>query len=497
MAGFGIGGIGSGIDWGALVDASIKGDLESLQRTIGRREVFLNAERTVFSQLQGGMGALRTSINAFKSSGGFQTKTFTSSDTSVVTGAAGPNAGVQSAKIEVLSLATNASARLKATSTDAVVNSGEDTTIKFNVRGSAKEIEVPEGTTLSELATLINNSNSGVTATVYNTNDGTDNPVRLVITDNMLGKWDAPSGDDSGEDPVEDPEAGNNIQFVNFASVLDGIEADPEYLAPESTVVRINGEEIVRNNHVVSDVLPGVTLNLNSAKPGEEITINIGESTSGAKAAMKKMIDSYNEVYKFLAAALKSDPAETTQKNPTAGSSSLRSIMTQLQSAMTAPIYGSGGTKFNSLTDIGVTTIRNDTEAHRNGQLELDEAKFDSLVKSDFDDMVAFFEGFVNEEGKKEGGFAHKMEDLMKGFLQSGSGAIPAKIASLNSSIARVTKDKERRLEQIQRKETRMVERFARLESQLAALGSQQGQLESAIQSMNNTSSFIANRGRR
>ncbi|TVQ78262.1 MAG: hypothetical protein EA369_07280 [Bradymonadales bacterium] len=487
---FGLSGLGSGINWRQLIDTIIRADEESVARTLGRREVLVNVERTVFSNLQGAMTGLRTSIQALNSTGNFRTKTVTSSDPSIVTASATNSASVQSAKVEVLSLATQAQARMKFASTDAVVHEAAgNAEITLKVRGVERKLEVPTGTTLSQLAELINSSNMGVRATVYNTNDGTDTPARLSLTDNQLGTWTDPSAE-GDEDSV-------NIEFVDFSSVLDQVDEDPEYIPAEQTVVKINGEEVRRNNHSITDVLPGMTLSLRDAKPGTTVTLSVNESTGNALSAMKRFVESYNEVINILRSSLRVDLSEEVQSNPTAGNSTLRGILTQLQAAVTRPIDSGGlDSMFSSMTDLGITSVRNTTDPSKNGHLQLNEALFNAAINTDFDGVIDFLEGALKEDGQRGKGFADKMGDLMTSFLASETGSITSTIKSLDSTLRRVSADKIKRVEQINAKEKRLVERFARLESQLAGLNQQQNTLDSALNSLNQLQTFISRRGK-
>lgn len=482
MSGFQISGLGSGIDWGALVGQVIQADTQALINTVGRREVNLSQQQAVYSNVQGAMTNLRSSFQAFQSAGNFKTKVSSSSDAAIVTASATPSAAVSSVKVKVLSMATQAEARMSFESTDAVVHNGDEAEIKLIVRGIERTLKVPNNTTLSELGDIINAANIGVRANVYNTNDGSETPARLALTDIAMGAW-------------ENPDDLPNIQFVDFANTLSNVDVDPTYIEPEQTVVEINGEQIVRNNHVISDIIPGVNLQIKSADPEKEVTISINDSTQNAGNAIKKMVEAYNNVFVMLKQALASNPGAETQTNPTASDSTLRSVLTQMQSEITRIIPGiANESEISSLADIGVTSINNTANPGQNGQLQFDESKFNAALNSKFEDVVKFFEGYRDENDQKVEGFADKMDKIMAGFLASGTGAITSRIDSIKQQIDRVTDEKLRKIEQIERKEERLTARFARLEAQLGGLSSQQGTLDSALQSLANTQRAISNR---
>jgi flagellar hook-associated protein 2 len=482
MSGFNISGLGSGIDWNNLISSVIDADTQALINTVGRREVTLSQQQAVFSNVKGAMTNFRTSIQAFKSAGNFRTKVSTSSDQNIITASASATATPQNVKVKVLSVATQAEARLSFEGTDSIVHTGDEVEATIKVRGVERKLTIPNGTTLAELADIINAANIGIRANVYESNDGTDTPARLNITDVAMGPW-------------ENPEDLPNIEFTDFANVLSNISEDPTYIEPSQTVVEIRGEQIVRNNLIISDVLPGVNLQVKAADPEKEITISITESTANAGNAVKKMIDSYNQVIGTLRQALAVDLSQDVQENPTAGDSTLRGMLTQLQSNITSVVQDlPEGNSIQSLADLGVTSIRSSSDPAQNGFLQFDEAKFNAAIGPKFDEIVQFFEGYRDSNDTKVPGYVDKMDDLMQSFLATQTGAIEAKLNGLRESLKTLNVEKLRRIEFIERKEERLTLRFARLESQLASLNSQQSQLDSAITSLNNTQQQISRR---
>lgn len=487
MSGFGISGLGSGIDWQLYIDSAIKAETDALARTIGRREVRNTAVLTAFSNVKGVMDQLNTSVKGFAFAQDFKDKTVSVSDSSVATGTATLSANAQSIDLFVETLATNEEQTITAETVDSVIHNGAETTVTINVRGEDKTVEIGSGTTLSDMATSINSANIGVTAIVYDSGDGTSDPARLVLVDDSLG---------------EEAEGEDNIQFADasFFDLLDNLESGDvtKTRTAQNTEVLINGQTVVRENHTLSDVLPGVTLKLKNEhtsadNPDDPIKITIQEDTSGASSKMEDFVSRYNEVATMLKQALRFDPNGDPSANPTSGNSTLRSVMSRLQNAMTSTLELPDDTDIRSLSDLGVETIFSSEDSSENGLLEFDASKFKSALDSNYDDVIRFFEGF-EEEGVEYSGFAEKLEGVMNSFLDSTNGSINTKIDSLNQELKDLSDQKQRKLERIAAKEERMTAKFARLESQMAKLNSQQSALESAIQSINLNNKAISNR---
>lgn len=480
-------GLGSGIDFQAMIDAVIQAEQAKVARTITQKAVSAQSQQVVFQNAKGALNSLDAAIKDFQFAQDLKTKKAKSSDETKFTAIATLNAPIQTTKIEVAQLANNEEARMSFASTDSIVHSGSDTTITINVRGVDKTVDVPSGTTLAELATLINKAGIGVSANTYDSGDGTATPARLTIKDNQLGDYDG------GTD---------NIVFTAFSSQLDQISSDPSITtaAQDSEVIIGEGageETITFSSHTLSGVIPGVTLKLLSESPtGEKETLTISEDISNASTKMKNLVDRYNEAVTMLRQATAFDLTQDTQTNPTAGDSTLRGVLTRLQTAITGQITSlPDGLAIHSLTELGITSVFSGDNTSANGTLEFDASKFNAALENNYDDLIKFFEGFT-EDSVTYNGWSDQMIDVMSSFLRSPDGAIVSKISSLDTQLKRLSEEQTDALERIAQKEEFLTQKYARLESQLSALNGQQSQLEASIQSISLTNQAIANKKR-
>src|SRR5690606_29466781 len=120
-------------------------------------------------------------------------------------------------------------------------------------------------------------------------------------------------------------------------SGLNGVSTSFEKtVAAQDTHVRIEGQDIYRDSHVISDVIPGVSFQVLKEDPETPVTLTVTESITGASDKVQTLVDRYNEVVALLKKALQFDPNLKTQTNPTAGNSSLRNILTRVQSTFTS-----------------------------------------------------------------------------------------------------------------------------------------------------------------
>jgi len=490
MSGLGISGIGSGVDWGQYVDAIIKAEQKAIANTLGRREVISTAQKTVFANAKGTIDALAGAIRNFKFSGDFKVKSITSSNSDFITGTASLSASKQTLKVEIEKLAQSEVQRYTfASLTDSVTNA--DTNISVTVRGTVTSIAIPAGTTFEGLRDKINAARIGVTASAFNSGDGTGEPSRLTITDNKVGDQD-------------NVDTTANVTF-DFSTLLGTLATQDNDTNPvtathfirkaQNAYVRINGDLVVRDTNSISDVVPGVTLNLLQAQDGTEFTINVVESTKDAAAKVKDLVDKYNDVLKMLKAAIVYDPQARQQSNPTAGDSTLRNVLSRLQTGFMQPLttLPSSNESVRSLSDLGVVSSLNTSDPSSNGVLSFDPNKFNAALNANYDKVVQFFEG-LDADGTQYKGWADTLDGLMKSFTGGVTGAVTGKIASLDSDLKRITDDKVTKLERLVAKEERLRAKFARLEGQMAALQQQQSTLTQSIQALNLNSQAIANR---
>jgi flagellar hook-associated protein 2 len=184
-------GLASGIDTNAIIQ-----QLVALQQrqvtTLQNQQSGITTQETAFKtieanllDLQNQAGSLSNSIN-----GAFDTRTVTSSDQTIATGAASADAtpGIYSFKVNSLAQAQQIASE-GYTSAGSTITQG---TFGFQVGSGPVTTVTIDGTnnTLQGLASAINSSGGGITASVVN--DGSSNqPIRLLLTSNSTGASNA------------------------------------------------------------------------------------------------------------------------------------------------------------------------------------------------------------------------------------------------------------------------------------------------------------------
>lgn len=238
---------GQGIDVTTTVQQLVTAASAPEQQWQTQQQSIQSAEGVV-TQINTDLASLLTNVNSLQDAGGtLQSTSATSGNSNVVTASAAAGASLGTHVVVVNNLASTASyysaeAGLTSTST---LGSGS-----FNITTSAGTATINlNNQTLSQLAKSINSAtvngkSLGVTASVVSDSVGS----HLVIVANNSGKAGAFTLDDT-----KDPSLG-------MAVGSQGLDA----------VVNIDGIPINSGTDTVTGAIPGVTLQLQSAAPGNK-----------------------------------------------------------------------------------------------------------------------------------------------------------------------------------------------------------------------------------
>jgi len=120
------------------------------------------------------------------------------------------------------------------------------------------------------------------------------------------------------------------VAFTDDQNVLQTLEVLQPELADEvqagqDASFSVDGVSITRSSNLVSGVITGVTLLLNSADPGKAVTLTINQSSDAATAAIRSFVDAYNSARSYVREATAYDP-ETKTAGPLLGDSAVMTV---------------------------------------------------------------------------------------------------------------------------------------------------------------------------
>lgn len=296
--------------------------------------------------------------------------------------------------------------------------------------------------TLADLTAALNASGSPASAALINTGDGSAAPYRLVLTAKGTGTAGALTLDTSGINVL----APGQLSTVTAAS---------------DAQLKVGGATVTRSSNTVSDLLPGVTLNL--AQTGTS-TVTVGADPAGTSTKVQALVDALNGV---LSSIQTQTAYNSTSKKggPLSGDSLARGLATTLLDDVVSAT-GTGLTK--SLSQMGVQTTRN-------GTLAFDSAKLGTALQADPTGVASLLSGFAAQ---------------VEAFAKEQTGTLGTVTKAGQSAGA----EARRRQEQIDAFEVRMTAKeaayrakFAALDAALGSLRQQQSAMSAAIGSLPTT----------
>jgi flagellar hook-associated protein 2 len=444
MAGVRLGGVGSGLS--SVVDQIVAAEREPI-RNLENRKKNIETKSSLVSELETKLNGIKTGLTDIVGNAKFKDYTLNVSDTDVVAGTVEAEKAVPGQwKVEVLKLAENSG-----TLSNIIPNKNETRLgvgyLKFDTPDGQQTVYINDSNnTLEGVAKAINSASLGVSATVIQDGaDGTDG-YRLIISSEYYGR----------------------NQDVEFPTIylLDGqsdLYFDKERES-ENGLIKVNGFEVQVVGNKLEEVIPGVSLDLKSAKPGKVIDLNLSENYEVIETKLKSFVDSMNGVLGFIQQQNTMNEKTDTSKT-LGGDSSLRSLETRMRQMVQGAVYGTGGS-IDRLSQLGV-------EFNRSGTLEFKEDKFQKVLKTNPKDILAFLKG----DGGLQSGFIGKVRTTLDSTLNTSTGVISNKKRGLQTQITQLDRNIESKEKALANKEDNLRKKFSKMEETMSKLQAQGAQI--------------------
>ena len=292
--------------------------------------------------------ALTTAAQALtNTNGAINALTASSSDSTVLTASADSFAQAGTHSIVVNSLATTASYYTNAVATATTTLAAGTFQIAVGSGTPATVTIDNTDNTLNGLSAAINAQNLGVTASVITDASG----ARLALVSNTSGS--------TGGITVS-----GNTTGLTFHLAASGSNAS----------LTVDGVPVNSASNTVAGVIPGVTLNLNGASPGETVTLSLAPDVSQASTAVNQFVTAWNKVIGDINTQFAVSP-NGTGGGPLEADNNLRDIQNQLLAAISGSISGNSG--LVNLASIGINL-------NTDGTLSLNSATLSSALNTNF-----------------------------------------------------------------------------------------------------------------
>ena len=313
--------------------------------------------------------------------------------------------------------------------------------------GETKDIYVDsDNSNLSAIAKLINkNSDMGVSANVINDGSGSDTPWRLVLSLNATGD----------EKAAEFP-------YFYFVDGDEDFQLEFQREAHDAKV-KLDGFEIEAPENKLKELIPGLTIDLKKAKPGEEFTIKISEDVEAVGAKVGDLVGKLNAVLKFIKEQNSIDEKTDTSRT-LGGDIMLQSLQSRIHAAVFKDVNTESG--YHRVAELGMSF-------NRDGLIEFDQKKFQAAISGNYNMASQILTGYIDEEGQKSEGFMDNLNTTVNNSLRMPDGLIQSRKKTLQGSIEQIDRRIAQKQKYLEEKEKNLKDKFSRLEGTISKIKTQ------------------------
>lgn len=453
---FSFSGLGSGFSTDSILEKMMdveKAPIAGFQK----RQASVTQEQSAWRTINTRVLGMGTAADKLKSDDLYATRQAVSSNTDVLTATVGTGSAVGNFSVSVESLAQNHQQVSQGfAAQDAVVGTGS-ITIKVGA-ASFNPITIDStNNTLTGIRDAINKANPGVTASIIDAGESAGaNRYRLSLNSNTSGT--------AGKIDANFSLGGSSPAMTDMTAAQD---------AHIKLGTGTNAVDVYSSTNTVTGAIDGVTMNLNSAKPGTTVNVRLSQNTAPVREAVQNFLDQYNSLSDSFNSNNSYD--KTTQ---TSGVLFGNSVLQNLQGDVFSKVTNSRtikGTSMNSLSSIGISV-------DDKGKLAItDNAAFEKALAKP-DEMKKLFADRDNGIATNIRTFVDQQTSVVSGSLTLEDKRLTAQYDDLTASIER-TQAKADRTEQ------RLKEIFLNLETALSSIKSQGAAISAQLGGLSSSSS--------
>ncbi len=339
---------------------------------LNRQESSYQVKLSAYGKLQSGMDTFKSALSSFKDAQDAAPFKATSSTEKTLTAKASKetsDAGSYSIDVTQLAKAQTLASGVYADKDSTIVGTGSITiqtggynanTNTFTPASSGKTVSIDaSGGTLSGIANAINAADAGVKASVVqagggyqlsltSNKTGTDNSIKLSVTDNDGGNADL---------------SGLSAFAFNPAAGPSGYDKNlNQTVAAQNAQLTVNGVAVTSQSNEVGSAVGGVTLSLAASGTA---TVNVARDSEAFAASAQKFVEAYNTLQKGVSEL---SSASLRNTNPPLASDGLTAkLVDEVRNTVAQASYGFGNER-TTLSGIGITQ-------QSDGTLSLDKDK--------------------------------------------------------------------------------------------------------------------------
>lgn len=457
-------GIGSGVLTADIIDKLKNRDTSLIITPIDNKIVLQKQKGQALSLLNSLLSSFKSSVSSLSNDALYQGRT-TAGNTSAVSVSAAAGVNVQSFSISNTKLALNDIHQSGTfSSTTAPIASGGSGTMTLTSGGLSFGINYTNTMTLEELKDAINlQASDKIQASILQVG-ATD--YRLVLRSKETGVNEKIVTTDTG--------GFLDQKLITYDPVTNPTGTMEEVQAAEDASFKYNGITLTRSSNVITDITPGVTINLLQDSTSITSHISITQDVDTIAAEVSTLVKSYNTLLSQLKDMTTTD-VEAGKAGIFNGDNSINAIGREVTRLMTS-INGQG----NSLALYGI-------DLDETGAMSFKTSTFTNKFNSDAIASSKFFSN-VASDGATENGVFTQLSTLMTRYTGS-NGTLTTLTKGSETELKALTANRTRSLALLEARYASMAARFAAYDSMISKINSQFSSLKQQIDAQANANS--------
>ena len=445
--------VGSKMDTKKLVTTLVEAETSPMQARIDSRKEKSEAQISALATLKSTIESLRLAFTTLDDNRDFNFAKISTSDSSIVGVESGNGVATSGNHNVIISALAQQEIRQSDTASSKTEdqNNGSSANFIFTINSTQYTVALSAGdVSLSSLASGINDitSTTGVSARVVTT---ATNQYRLLL---------------------EGPSGSSNAITIDTSILGLGTSSNKLQNAQDASFT-VNGLAITSSTNKITDVIPGVSLNL-TATTSSAVNINITRDMDLAKESIKTVVsavDLFESTLKQLSNSVDGDLAND-------------SSVIQIKNKIKQLFYtdsSKAGTNIKSIMDMGVSY-------DKSGNLNVNDTDLDTALTTYYDQIKDFFSGGTDDHLLSDDsarGVAGDMVKLMDEYL-AYDGTVSTMNKQFTNTLSR-TEDDQRKVDD--RKsiiEERYTKQFSAMNQIIAEMNSLKEYLDNQLKNLPN-----------
>ncbi|WP_347988744.1 flagellar filament capping protein FliD [Methylomonas sp. AM2-LC] len=469
-------GVGNGLNITSIVSQLVAAEGQGAKALISSQASAINTQLSGIGQLQSALTTFQSAVTALQTNNSFQADSASSSNSSIVSVTPGTGAVAATHNVEVDQLATQQSSITNAefANSAAVVGTGSlSFTIGSGSSSSTFNVNIDStNNTLAGVANAINNAtgNTSVQASVINVDNSTHTGTvsKLVLTSTNPGTANAFTVDGTDAD-------GNNTDSAGLSQLFTSNLTTQT--AAQDSVIKVDGQTATNSSNSLSNVLPGLTLNLQSASVGTTVQVGVSLNTSAIASSLNNFVSAYNTLNSTIQ-SLQAYGGVGGTNGALFGDSALQFAGDQIRT-ITSSVVSSATGGYNSLAMLGVTV-------DSSGNMALDTTKLNTALAAN--------PQAVNNVFNSSNGVATRLSLTLINLTSSG-GAINSEQNTLNAQYTALVSKQSAENKYLDSYQAALQQEYAAMQTLVSQYSSTGSFLTSWINSSNGSSSSSSSKG--